>query len=326
MSDDYFLVDEKGYIATFIINRPEKRNALNPEIHAGLVSSIDRMADEGKIRCLVIRGQGDMAFSAGDDLKRDYSASGPSLDEDKDPSMQWPRRTSRDAIFDAPFPVVAMIQGFCVGGGLALATECDMRIAAEGSSLGIPPSRLGIIYDFERIQVFVDLIGPSFTKELFCSGRRVDARRALDMGLVNEVVGPDDLEAAVYGLAEEFATAAPLSLKGHKRIVNTLVSRRVEGSALSAADIEEMRQAHRQAQQSAQHQLVADRHHQPARRDRHTSSEVDERRNQRRALTHHRHRNPVPAWPCLFRQERHRPFGLDQVGRRRLGRANESCR
>ncbi|MCH7652099.1 MAG: enoyl-CoA hydratase/isomerase family protein [Chloroflexi bacterium] len=250
MSDDYFLVDEKGYIATFIINRPEKRNALNPEIHAGLVSNIDRMADEGKIRCLVIRGQGDMAFSAGDDLKRDYSASGPSLDEDKDPSMQWPRRTSRDAIFDAPFPVVAMIQGFCVGGGLALATECDMRIAAEGSSLGIPPSRLGIIYDFERIQVFVDLIGPSFTKELFCSGRRVDARRALDMGLVNEVVGPDDLEAAVYGLAEEFATAAPLSLKGHKRIVNTLVSRRVEGSALSAADIEEMRQAQHQARQS----------------------------------------------------------------------------
>ena len=250
MSDDYFLVDEKGYIATFTINRPEKRNALNPEIHAGLVANIDRMADEGNIRCLVIRGQGELAFSAGDDLKRDPSNRGPQLDEDKDPSVQWPLRTSRHAIFDAPFPVVAMIQGFCVGGGLALATECDIRIAAEGSSLGIPPSKLGIIYDFESIQVFVDLIGPSFTKELFCSGRRVDAKRALDMGLVNEVVDPDELANVVYGLAEEFATAAPLSLRGHKRIVNTLVRRRIEGSALSAADIEEMRQAQRQARQS----------------------------------------------------------------------------
>jgi enoyl-CoA hydratase/carnithine racemase len=250
MSDNYFLVDEKGYIATIVINRPEKRNALNPEIHTGLVSNIDRMADEGKIRCLVIRGQGEMAFSAGDDLKRDYSDTEPSLNEDKDPSMQWPQRTSREAIFDAPFPVVAMIQGFCVGGGLALASECDMRIAAEGSSLGIPPSRLGTIYDFERIQVFVDLIGPSFTKELFCSGRRVSARRALDMGLVNEVVDAEELETAVYGLAEEFATAAPLSLMGHKRIVNTLIRRRIEGSALDAADIEEIRQAQRQARNS----------------------------------------------------------------------------
>ncbi len=250
MSDDYFLVEEKGYIATFTINRPEKRNALNPEIHAGLVRHIDRMSDEGNVRCLVLRGQGEMAFSAGDDLKRDYEDSSPQLDEDKDPSMQWPQRTSREAIFDAPFPVVAMIQGFCVGGGLALATECDMRIAAVGSSLGIPPSRLGIIYDFERIQVFVDLIGPSSTKELFCSGRRVDAKRALDMGLVNEVVNQEDLETAVYGLAEEFATAAPLSLKGHKRIINNLIRSRIEGSALSAADIEEMRQAQAQARQS----------------------------------------------------------------------------
>ena len=133
---------------------------------------------------------------------------------------------------------------------MALATECDIRIAAEGSKLGIPPSKLGIIYDFERIQVFIDLIGPAFTKELFCSGRMVSAERALDMGLANEVVSPQELESAIYGLAEEFAITAPLSLKGHKNIVNTLVQRRKEGSTLSEADISTMREAQRIARES----------------------------------------------------------------------------
>ena len=243
MSEDVFIVEQTGHIATFTINRPDKRNALNPEIHAALVREIDRMAEEGTVRCLIIKGQGDKAFSAGDDLKREPGDPGPQPDPNRPESLQWPKRVSREAIFDAPFPVVAMIQGYCVGGGLALATECDIRIAGKGSQLGIPPSKLGIIYDFERIQVFIDLIGPSFTKELFCSGRRVSAERALDMGLVNEVVEPDELEAAAYGLAEEFAVTAPLSLKGHKALVNTLVQRRNEGSALTAADIEAMREA-----------------------------------------------------------------------------------
>ena len=148
--------------------------------------------------------------------------------------LQWPHRKTVEAIFDAPFPVIAMIDGYCVGGGLALATECDIRIATDRAQLGIPPSRLGIIYDFERIQVFVDLVGPAFTKELFCSGLRVDARRALDMGLVNKVVAPEDLESEVYSLAGEFANNAPLSVRGHKRIINTLVSRRFEGAALTS--------------------------------------------------------------------------------------------
>ena len=215
-----------------------------------MVREIDRMAEEGEVRCLVIKGQGDMAFSAGDDLKRNPGDPGPQLDPNKPESMQWPKRVSREAILDAPFPVVAMIQGYCVGGGLALATECDIRIAAEGSRLGIPPSRLGIIYDFERIQVFIDLIGPAFTKELFCSGRMVSAERALDMGLVNEVVAPEELAKAAYGLAQEFAYTAPLSLKGHKHLINTLVQRRNEGSALTRADIEEMREAQRVARAS----------------------------------------------------------------------------
>lgn len=250
MSKEPLLVEENGHIATLTINRPDQRNALNPFIHAGLVEHIDRFAQEGKIRCVVIAGQGDKAFSAGDDLKRDPGDPGPQLDPDKDEAMQWPRRRSRQAIFDAPFPVIAMIRGYCVGGGLALATECDIRISDDTGRLGIPPSRLGIIYDYERIQVFLDIVGPSFTKELFCSGRMVSAQRALAMGLVNDVVQPSELEKAVYGLAEEFATNAPLAVKGHKAVVNTLVKRQIEGSALSEADIEMMYEAQRAARES----------------------------------------------------------------------------
>jgi enoyl-CoA hydratase/carnithine racemase len=250
MSDDVLLVEKTGYVATLTINRPDKRNALNPEIHARLVSNIDRFADEGEVRCVVIRGQGELAFSAGDDLKREPGQPGPQLDPNKDESMQWPHRTSRHAIFDAPFPVIAMIQGYCVGGGLALATECDFRIASESSQLGIPPSKLGIIYDFERIQVFLDLVGPAFTKELFCTGRRVSARRALTMGLVNEVVAESELESTVYALANELAENAPMSVRGHKAVVNTLIRSRIEGAALSASDIAKMRETQRIARAS----------------------------------------------------------------------------
>jgi enoyl-CoA hydratase/carnithine racemase len=143
-----------------------------------------------------------------------------------------------------------MIDGFCVGGGLALATECDIRICTDRSKLGIPPSRLGIIYDHERIQVFIDLVGPAFTKELFCSGWMVGAARALEMGLVNIVVSPEELESEVDALAQEFVNNAPLSVSGHKQIINTLVRSSREGAALSAGDVERMRDNQRRARDS----------------------------------------------------------------------------
>ena len=251
MSDDILLVEQREHIATMTINRPEKRNALNPEIHAGMVQHIDRMSDEGQVRCLVIRGQGELAFSAGDDLRRAPGDPGPQPNPSKDPMLQWPHRKTRQAIFDAPFPVVAMIQGYCVGGGLALAAECDLRISADTGKLGIPPSKLGIIYDYDRIQIFVDIVGPAFTKELFCTGRTISAQRALAMGLVNEVAPVAKLETTVYGLAQEFATNAPLSVKGHKAIVNTLVQSRIEGAALTEADLKTMREAQEAARDSA---------------------------------------------------------------------------
>ena len=250
MSVDVLIVEQKDRVATFTINRPEKRNALNPEIHAGMVDQIDRMAEEGDVRCLVIKGQGELAFSAGDDLRHNPGDPGPQPRADKDPQLQWPHRKTVDAIFDAPFPVIAMIDGFCVGGGLALATECDIRICADRSKLGIPPSRLGIIYDHERIQVFIDLVGPAFTKELFCSGWMVSAQRALDMGLVNMVVSHEDLESEVYALAQEFVDNAPLSVSGHKRAINMLVRGGHEGTALTAEDIERMRDTQRRARDS----------------------------------------------------------------------------
>ena len=249
MTED-LIVREDEHVATFIINRPEKRNALNPEIHSEMVWHIDRMAQERSVRCLVIRGEGDLAFSAGDDLRRAPGDPGPQPRASRPIEEQWPHRKTVQAIFDAPFPVVAMIDGYCVGGGLALATECDIRIASDRAQLGIPPSRLGIIYDYERIQVFIDLIGPAFTKELFCSGLRVNAQRGLEMGLVNRVVRPEDLEDEVYRLAEEFASNAPLSVMGHKRVINTLVRRSFQGSALTESDVSDMRAAQLEARES----------------------------------------------------------------------------
>ncbi|HEX2162237.1 MAG TPA: enoyl-CoA hydratase-related protein, partial [Thermoleophilaceae bacterium] len=139
-----------------------------------------------------------------------------------------------EALEAYPYPVIAQINGHAIGGGLELALTCDIRIAKRGIRVGMPPAKLGLIYSHTGLRKFVDVCGPANTAELFYVGRNLEAERGLEIGLLNHVVEPDELEATAVSMAGEIAANAPLSLAGNKRILHEL---RAHAAALPA-DVE----------------------------------------------------------------------------------------
>lgn len=227
IAEELVLTTIAGHVATLILNRPDKRNALSPELLSVLTAQLMELRDNPEVRCVVIRGTGRQAFSAGFDIGRlGESSAQPGSDRPQGESQ--PSRPN-NLIHEFPYPVIAMIYGYCVGAGLELAVACDLRIAAEDAKLGITPAKLGIVYSHDPIKDLVALIGPAFTKEMFFTGRLVDAQRAYAMGLVNQVSPAEALETFTYALAEEIAHNAPLSVRGSKAAVRRIL----DGSPLT---------------------------------------------------------------------------------------------
>jgi enoyl-CoA hydratase/carnithine racemase len=131
-----------------------------------------------------------------------------------------------EALEAHPFPTVAALNGHAIGGGLEVAVSCDLRIAAAGIRVGMPPAKLGLVYSHTGVQKFLDVVGAARTRELFLVGRNVEVETAAAWGLVNRVVEPDALEAQALALAGEIAGNAPLSLSGNKRVIRELLSAR----------------------------------------------------------------------------------------------------
>ena len=129
-----------------------------------------------------------------------------------------------DALEDCEIPTVAALPGHTIGGGLELALACDLRIAADGIALGMPPAKLGLVYSHTGLRRFLDAIGAPRTRELFLTARNIDARTALTWGLVNQVVGVSDLESVALDLAQDLAANAPLSVRGNKRVIRELLA------------------------------------------------------------------------------------------------------
>ena len=126
-------------------------------------------------------------------------------------------QSAMEAVSAHPYPVLAAINGHCLGGGLELAVRCDLRLCAARAKLGMPPAKLGLIYGHTGLERFIDVVGVASTRELFLTGRTIDAERALQMGLVNELVDDDEVESAALDLAAQVAANAPLSMRGLAR-------------------------------------------------------------------------------------------------------------
>jgi enoyl-CoA hydratase/carnithine racemase len=205
-------------VARLTISNPEKRNALDHPILDSIAAELPKLAEGIETRCVVITGAGGI-FSAGYDIGGIPDAS---FEQDAEALVAHPFAAAMDAISAHPYPVIAAINGHCLGGALELAVRCDLRICAMGAKLGMPPAKLGLIYGHTGLQRFIDVIGVAKTRELFLVGRNHSAVDAAQMGLVNEIAPDDELEAASISLAAEVAANAPLSMKGNKHAIEVL--------------------------------------------------------------------------------------------------------
>jgi enoyl-CoA hydratase/carnithine racemase len=207
-------------VARLTLNRPESRNALDHETLnaiAEVMPSLDRGIE---LRCVILTGAGHI-FSAGYDIG---GFSDDSFEREAESLVAHPFAKGLDAVAAHPWPVLCAINGHALGGALELTLCCDLRVAARGAKLGMPPAKLGLIYGHTGLQRFIDAIGVPRTKELFLTGRNLSAERAEGIGLVGEVVDDGEIESTSVELAAEVAANAPLSMRGNKRVIDTLTS------------------------------------------------------------------------------------------------------
>lgn len=220
MPDKNIFLETKGHVATLVINRPDKMNSFNHGMLTEMAGHLENLAESADIRALVIRGGGSVSFSTGYDISE---LSRKSADRhDVMALVKSALDRGLGAIENYPYPVIAMINGYALGGGCELALTCDIRVASEKTRMGIPSSRLGIVYQPSGIQKVINIIGMANARELFYTGMYFDTGRIREMGLVNHVVPEDRLEAFTYELAGEIADNAPMALRGVKRIFNAI--------------------------------------------------------------------------------------------------------
>jgi enoyl-CoA hydratase/carnithine racemase len=204
------------HVARLTIVNPAKRNALDHEILDAFAATLPEL----DARCLVVTAAGPV-FSAGYDIG---NLPTEQFADRAEALVAHPFHEAIEALDAFPFPSVAALNGHAIGGGLELALACDLRVASEDAKLGMPPARLGLVYSHTGLRRFVDAIGAPRTRELFFTARNVSARTALHWGLVNEVVGTDEVEARGVAYAARIASHAPLSLSGNKRALRELLA------------------------------------------------------------------------------------------------------
>jgi enoyl-CoA hydratase/carnithine racemase len=216
-------VTKAGPIATVVLNRPEKLNAMTIAMARRLGEIMEACDRDGDLRCVVLRGTGGRAFSVGADIAefeatRSSAAKAREYARVGNPAFQSVRACRH--------PVVALIEGLCVGGGFGLAALADIKVCGESSRFGVPVKRLGLVESHEELEAVVRAIGAGPTLEILLTGDLLDAPAALRVGFVNRVVPDDRVEAETYAIATRIAEGAPLAARWHKRFVYDLVARR----------------------------------------------------------------------------------------------------
>lgn len=216
MSQSPLEIEDRGAVRVVTVNRPDKLNALNAATLDALHEAFDDIAADPGVRAAVLTGAGSKAFVAGADIGE---MAGLTPVQARDFSLRGQRTMRR--IETLPKPVVAMVNGFALGGGLELAMACHLRIAADTARMGQPEINLGLVPGFGGTQRLLRLAGRAATLELCLTGAPVDAARALQLGIVNRVLPAPGLEEGTMAVAQQLAAAAPLALRGILDCVNT---------------------------------------------------------------------------------------------------------
>ena len=214
------LIDEPADgVLRLTISNPSKRNALDLAILDAIAQAVVGAGERDGVGCLLLTGADGM-FSSGYDLG---GIPDDVFEAEAERLVAHPFTGALEALDATDLPTVAALPGHTIGGGLELALACDLRVAADGIRLGMPPAKLGLVYSHTGLRRFLDAIGAPRTRELFLLGRQIDARTALGWGLVTEVALPADLDEAAVSTAEELAANAPLSVRGNKRVIRELL-------------------------------------------------------------------------------------------------------
>jgi enoyl-CoA hydratase len=206
-------VEKRGAVAVLTINRPDKLNALNMKVHTEGVAALDELKRDEEVRVLVITGSGEKSFIAGADIS-EFTKQTPVTQRDL-----FNEKTLFNSIDNFPKPVIAMVNGFCLGGGNELALACDLRICSENAKFSQPEINLGIIPGGGGTQRLTHLIGEGRAMEIILTGDMIDAQTALNFGLVNHVYPPAELEAKTMEMANKIAEKAPIALQLIKEAV-----------------------------------------------------------------------------------------------------------
>jgi enoyl-CoA hydratase/carnithine racemase len=220
---DAILVERDGAIATVTLNRPERLNALDKAMWSRLGSAMQELDGDASLRCIVLRGAGDRAFAAGADISEFHSerANSKQAQAYSEGGIGWLR-----AVAECRHPTLALIQGACVGGGLLIASQCDLRICNESARFGVPVKNLGLTESYEELAGMLRLLGPAASLEILLEGRIWNAREAYEKGLVSRVVPDANVVAEAYAAARRIAEGAPLVARWHKKFIRRLLDPR----------------------------------------------------------------------------------------------------
>ncbi len=227
-------------VARLTISNPSKRNALDHPILDAITATLAELAGDAETRCVVLTGAHGM-FSAGYEIGE--IGDGSRFMVEAEQLVAHPFTAAMRALEEFPYPTLAALPGHTIGGGLELALTCDLRVAASGVKLGMPPAKLGLVYSHTGLRRFLDAIGAARTRELFLLGSYIDADTALAWGLVNRVAPAEEVETVALELAAELAGNAPLSQTGNKRVIATLLQARGELAPDLERELIELRRA-----------------------------------------------------------------------------------
>jgi enoyl-CoA hydratase/carnithine racemase len=223
MAGGSVIVERDGAIATVTLSSPGRLNALDKTMWAQLGSAMRDLGADDSLRCLVLRGAGDKAFAAGADIAefKNERADSKQAKAYSQGGIGW-----MHAVAECRHPTVALIQGACVGGGLLIASQCDLRICNESARFGVPVKNLGLTESYDELQAMMRVIGPAASLEILLEGRIWGAREAFEKGLVSRVLPDAGVVEEAYAAARRIADGAPLVARWHKKFIRRLLDPR----------------------------------------------------------------------------------------------------
>jgi enoyl-CoA hydratase len=217
---DKMLSRKDGRVGYVTFNNPERHNAMSLEMWETTVRFLEDFAKDPEVRVLVLTGAGGKAFVSGADISKfENERAGQEAVARYNAAVE----RGYSGVYTFPKPTIAMIRGYCIGGGMGLASCCDLRICAPNARFAVPAAKLGLGYDFPGLKRLIDVVGPAFTKEIFFTARQFDATEAREMGFVNRVVPDEELDAYVKNYADTIAANAPLTVNAVKYIVGEVM-------------------------------------------------------------------------------------------------------